>query len=461
MHKKIFYISAAICISSCTLGPDYQQPKLYSDTIIATELQLKQNENLPNNWYKNIGDTDLQNLIETGLKNNTDISVAVARLKQARLKTKIDDTDYLPQINTQGEYNYQKGSKNIEYTQDYHYYNAGFDASWELDIWGKGRRQNEADVANIAAQSYTLSNLKTVIAAEIAADYISLLQNKELLRLALENADLQKQIADIVQKEYESGLGDKAAYNQAQYLLQTTLAQIPQYKDNIEKYKNALSTLVGVLPSTISVSDNMTKLNITPDISKNMRNLPLSVIRLRPDVMAAEQNLKAQNALVGKAIADIYPNVNIGALFGYSAKNASNLFSSASETYTFTPAINMPLLDWNKLQNSVKLQEQEKNIALEKYKQSILNALGELKNAFSNHEAALKTYQNRKKALANIAEVNKLMLKRYHNGLVKFSDVLNSQQNLVIAQNEVTNAKAEIAKSIISYYKASGATIDN
>ena len=98
---------------------------------------------------------------------------------------------------------------------------------------------------------------------------------------------------------------------------------------------------------------------------------------------------------------------------------------------------------------------------MDNYKQNILNALSELKNAFSNHEAALKTYQSRKKALANIAEVNKLMLKRYHNGLVKFSDVLNSQQNLIVAQNEVTNAKAEIVKSIISYYKASGATIDN
>jgi len=462
MYKKILFIGTVMCVSSCTLGPDYHTPEFYSDTVIANELELKQAGNLPDNWYKKLGDPYLQNLIATGLQHNTDIAISAARLKQARLKTEIDNADYLPQITAEGGYTYEKNSKNIEYSQDYHYYNAGFDASWELDIWGKGRRQNEADTANVIAQTYALSNMKTVVAAEIAADYINLQQNKELLRAALENADLQKQIADIVQKEYENGLGDKTAYNQAQYLLQTTLAQIPQYKDNIEKYRNALSTLTGILPSEISVPEQTILLsNNVINISENMRKLPITVVRLRPDVAAAEQNLKAQNALIGKAIAEIYPNINIGAVFGYSAKNASNLFSSASEGYNYSPAINMPLLDWNKLQNNVKKQEQEKNIALENYKQAVLNALSELKNAFSNHEALLKAYASKQKALTNMEEVNRLMLKRYRSGLIKFSDVLSSQQNLIEAQNEVTNAKAQIAQSIITYYKVSGATIDN
>lgn len=462
MHKRIFFTGILICLSSCTLGPDYISSPIYPDKVIANELQLKENGILPNNWYENLGDANLQNLIKKGLKNNTDISISAAKLKQARLKSKINSTEYLPQINAQGGYNYQKSSKNIEYSQDSHYYNAGFDASWELDIWGKGRRQSEADKANILAQSFTLSNIKTLVAAEIAVNYINLLQNRENLRMAVKNAELQRQISDVVQKEYQNGLKDQIAYNQSQYLIQSTLAQIPQYESNIEIYKNTLSTLIGILPSEIQIPDTANLLNKNaPDITADMRKLPLTAIRLRPDVAAAEQTLIQQNALVGKAIADIYPNINIGAVFTYSAGNFNKLFSSDSEGYSYTPSANIPLLDWNKLQNNVKLQKQEKIIALANYRQSILNALNELKNAFSNYETALQAYKIKQKALISIQKVNEQMLKRHRNGLANFSDILSSQQNLVASQNEVINAKAQMIKYIIAYYKASGATISN
>lgn len=462
MRKK--YLIAPVfwlCIS-CTLGPDYRAPQIYSDAVLQNELDLRKNGKLPNNWYKSLDDEYLQNLIEIGLKNNTNIAMAKAKLKQARLTAKINESDYLPQINSTGSYNYQKGSKNIKYSQDVHYYQAGFDASWELDIWGKGRRQSEADDANIKEQSYNLSNIKTVIAAEIAVNYINLQQNKENLRMSRQNAVLQKQIAEITKKEYQNGLSDATAYNQAEYLLQTTLADIPQYENNVDLYKNALSVLVGVLPSEINVPEKSKLLSGKyVDMSDDMQNLPISVIRMRPDVAAAEQNLKAQNALIGKAIAEMYPDISISGFFGYSSQGGKNLFSSASENYNYMPMFNLPLLDWNKLQNNVELQKQEKEIALENYRQSLLQAISELKNSFSNYQSARTSYQRKAEALKNIEKVNELMLKRYQYGLVKFSEILDSQQNLIAAQEDVINARTQTALSIISYYKASGAIIDN
>lgn len=462
MSKQTIFLFALFLCVSCSVGPDYEAPKTYSDAVIKNELELKQSGHLPNNWYRNLPDENLRTLIELGLNNNSDIATAISRLKQARLTASVNDAAYLPQVNLQGGYNYQKGSDNITYSPDTRYYSAGFDASWEIDVWGKGRRQHEADIADIRMQYYNLSNVKTMVAAEIANNYISLLQNMANLRIARQNAVLQRQILDMVKSQYDNGLSDQTVYSQSEYLLQTTLAKIPQYESNIETYKNALSVLTGVLPSALNIPEKpLLFKNNYLQAGAHMRELPASVIRLRPDVAAAEEQLKAQNALIGKAVAELYPNVSISALFGYAAKGGRNLFGSDSQTYSYTPAITMPLLDWNRLHNNIEIQKEEKNIALENYRQTVLNAIGELKNSFAEYNSAVRAYQNKVKAQNSMQTVVDLMLKRYKNGLNKFSDVLTSEQNLLAAQEDVILGQAQIARSIIAYYKASGATICN
>lgn len=461
MYKKIIYLVFLIC-ASCTLGPDYISPEVYNDKILYKELKLLKNGRIPDKWYKNWDDKNLQDLIEKGLNNNADISVAMTRLKQSRLTAKINRTDYLPQVGVKGEYDYQKGSKNIEYAQNTDYYNAGFDASWEIDIWGKGRRQSQADEANIKVSEYNLQNIKILVVSEIVVNYVNLLQNMVNLRTAKKNAELQQQISKKVEREYQNGLSNETAYNQSQYLLQTTLSEIPQYENNIEVYKNTLSSLIGILPSQISVSDtSFLRQNNFYRVSTDINNLPVSVIRLRPDVMAAEQKLKAQNALIGKAIAELYPDLSISGVFGYSSSKGKNLFSSASETYGYSPVLNLPLLDWNKLKNNIELQKTEKDIAYTNYKQTVLNAITELKKSFSAFNSATRAYNNKLKALSNMQKVVDLTLKRYESGMVEFSELLTAEQNLLQSQKDVISAQAQIAKSAIAFYKASGATIYN
>ena len=459
--KHIFLMSILFCVS-CTVGPDFSAPEIYSEAVIQNELELKKEGKVPQNWYQIFDDECLKNLINIALNNNTDIAIAEAKLKQARLIAGVNQADFLPQVSAKGGYNYQKESKNIEYSGNIDYYSAGFDASWELDLWGKGRRQKEADEANIKAAEFSLSNLKTIVSAEVASDYVNLQQNKKYLQLARQNASLQKQIADLVKSQYKTGLSDATAYNQAQYLLNDTLSLIPQYENNVENYKNALSVLTGILPSQLTIPEN-TKLlgKINNNFSDDMGKLSASVIRLRPDVAAAEQRLKAQNALIGKAIAELYPDVNISSLFGYSSQNGRKLFSSASEGYGYAPTISVPLLDWNKLKNNIEIQKQSKNIAFENYKQTVLSAISEIKNAFSNYQSSVKIYQNKLQAQTNIQKVVEITLKKYKSGTAMFSEVLNSEQNLIKAQEDVIAAKAQIMQNVIAYYKASGVIIDN
>ena len=460
MFKKIFGLMFFVFCVACTVGDNYKRPQFYSDAVVQNELELKESGNLPDNWYETFGDDYLNYLVKEGLANNSDIITSIAKLKQSRLMVDINNAVYLPQAGIKGSYDYQKGSKNIGYIQDADYYSNGFDASWELDIWGKGRRQKEADEADVKAQEYSLSNIRSVVVAEIVLNYIKMQENIDSLKMIRKNAELQNQITEYIQKEYQNGLSDEATYNQAMYLLQTTLSQIPEYENNIKIYKNSLSSLIGVLPSGISVSKRTSLMHKDYGyMSDEMGKLSMAIIRLRPDVAAAEQNLKAQNALLGKSIAELYPSVNIGALWGYSAKLISGLYSTSSETYSLSPAFNLPLLDWNKLQNNIEVQRQETRIALINYKQKVLDAVVELKNSFSAYQDATEMYRKKLKAQNHMQKVVENVSKRYKNGLIKFSELLTSEQNLIEAQKDVIAARAKILSSIVAYYKASGATI--
>lgn len=460
--RRIMYISAGICLCvSCSVGEDYTRPEFYTDATLAQTLNVSAQKPLPQKWYIDFADSQLTALIEKGLQNSTDIKMAVARIKQARAQLQITKVGALPQINVQTGYNYEKQSKNIGMTANSHYYTAGFDASWELDLWGKNRRQIEAGRADLKAAKYTLENVRLTVAAEIAANYFNLLENAENLRLAEKNALLQQEIFSTVKSKYDSGLTDETAYSEALYLLENTKAQIPAYRAAIEQYRNALATIIGVLPSEISIETTAAKqLSAAPSGKKqNLTEFPANAVRARPDVAAAEQNLIAENALVGAAVAELYPNVGISGLWGYAAQGGSKLIRSSSQTYNYAPLISLPLLDWNRLQNNVRLQKYIKVEALENYKQSLLNAVAEIRDAQTAYDEAIKSAQSQYRALVNMRNAVDLMQTKYQNGLIEFSDIVTSQQNLIAAERAYTAIRTQILQKKIAFYKAVGAPL--
>ena len=400
MRKTSFVLLMCFAAAACTVGPDYVKPGRYSDNVIKRELALKKGVQPAKNWYALFGDDDLNRLIDLGLQNSTDIEIAVARLKQARASLQISRAAFLPQINGSGGYNYQKNSKNIGPTADSRYYTAGFDASWEFDLWGKGRRQDEAAEAQLKAETYTLNNVKTVVAAELAANYINMKLSAEKLRIARQNLALQKDIFSTVSSPIFAG----------------------SYRYN----------------------------------TKALYALPAEVIRNRPDVAAAEQNLIAQNALVGAAVADLYPDVSVSALWGYAASGGNNLFNSQSQGYSYEPLISVPLLDWNRLQNQVEKQKAQKEEALAQYKKSVLSAVAELKNAMTAVQNELKSNQAQNNAVVKMNKVVSASAERYRNGLIEFSDFLTMEQNRLQAQNNSLQSRAQVFQNLVAYYKACG-----
>ena len=451
-------------LTACNVGPDYQQPEIYPPETIVRELNLYPTMNVNKIQSPQITDRTLNRLIALGLENNTDLKTAVSRLQQARLTMQINRADYLPQIGVKSGYNYEKSSHNVGLAADSHYYTAGFDASWELDLWGKGRRQTEADTATVNAMEYTLDNVRLSVVAEIARNYINLLQNRENLRFAKQNKNLQQDITATVRAKYESGLSDETAYEQAVFLQENTEAQISEYKQAIENYENALATIIGVLPSRIKAESSAKSGLFTvklKDVSEQMRTLPATVVRLRPDVAAAEQKLIAENALVGKAVAEMYPDASLSGLWGYMAQGGSKLIRSSSQTYNYAPVITLPLLDWNKLWNAIKIQESVREEAFLNYQQTVIAAIAEIKNTLNAYHEVLNTAQHKRQALQNMQNTMQLVRKKYENGLIEFSEVLNTQQNLIDAQEDYIASRAAVLLNLIAYSKAVGVSVNS
>lgn len=456
MRKSIFVICAYL--TACTVGPDYQVNHIYSGEAIEAELHLDLQQANQQKWYDFFNDEQLKTLIATGIEENTDIQVALSRLHQARITLSNNKTEYLPQVNLTGGYQYEKVSKNIGPAADTHYFSTGFDAAWEIDIWGKGRRQAEADNAAVEMMKYSLDNIKLIITAEIIVNYVKMAQSIEKLKLADKNIQLRKKIYDMMAIKYKNGLVNEADYNQSKYLLAEVEMQRPEFSGQIEQYKNALAVLLDILPSQLLIKNDEIRIFGSKARFKDdfMYNLPADIIRQRPDVALAEQQLIQQNALIGKAVADLYPAVNLSALWGYATQSSNKMLNSSSQTYNYAPTSVLSLLDWHKLQNNVKLQKLKREEAFFNYKNTVTQAVNELKNIMTAYQNSLKINRQQALSVEAMSKTSKLKIKQYENGLTDFSDVLQAQQNYIAAENNYIDGKSNIYQNIAAYYKAIG-----
>lgn len=462
MQIRNIVLLSALLTMACTVGPDYQRPKFFPASAVSSSLRLSgKTQKIDTDWYRQFNDPLLNSLIARGITYSPTVEAARQRLLQARQSLRISAVQNLPTLNAAGAYNKSKTGKNyrrVAVTDDY--YQLGLDAAWELDIWGGGRRAAESAWAMLQAAAADLDNVRLTLTAEIAADYIKLRQAQEQLRLAEQNLRLQQDIYQLVQQKYDNGLADEIALNQSGYIVDTTKQQIPQFKQQTEAYANALSILVGQLPGSLADAlsapeNNLITRKFTYDLAQ-LYNLPVSILRQRPDVRAAENNLIAQNAKIGQAVAQMFPSVSISGLVGYQSENSSALISSGSNMYSFSPAVTLPLFHWGALYNNVQLQKYLTAEQLQLYRASLLNAAGEIRTAMVAVEQEYLRNQSAAAAEQSQTQVAELTLRKYNQGLVEFSDVLSSQQNLLNAQNSHISSNSNIYQNIVAFYKSIG-----
>lgn len=462
MKTKYFVLSLLLGVAACTVGPDYQRPELYDNDEIVKSLKLNtvKAKNVRLDWYKSFKDENLNRLIVKGLENSPNTKIATAKLRQARAQLKITGVADLPMIDADGSYHYSKVGKNSGYPISTDYFQTGLDASWELDIWGANRRATESAAALYKAAAADTDNVNLTITAEIATNYINLRTYQEQVRISEQNLILQQEIYDIVKSKYEAGLENEASLRQAEYVVETTKSLIPELQNQVESYQNALSVLTGELPGSLNASlapeeKNIVRRSFKLNLNK-LYELPVNVVRLRPDVRIAEYQLISKNAKVGEAIAELYPNVSLSGFLGYQSQKIPSLIGGDSFGYNYAPTINLPLLHWGALNNNIDLQKAVAEEYIYQYQNALLSAASEIKNSYSGIEKEYEKNRSSRAAVIAQKKVLDLTMERYQEGLTEFNTVLSAEQNLLSSQNSFIASNGNIYQNVIAFYKAVG-----
>ena len=460
MNKKA-YILLSIFLCSCSVGDEYNTGSFISDEEVKETLNINNTTPTINtNWYEIFNDNDLNTLLNNLLNSNFTIAKGVERLQQARYNFMIQSKENYPFIDSKNSYNFNKNNNINDISNDINAFKIGFDVSWELDIWGKGKYISKQYYELIKNAEYSLEDIKKSITAELIMNYINLRKFQKKLQIANQNIKLQQDILDSVKLKYDSGITDKLAFEQALFTLNKTKSTIPNLTTQIENYKNSIAVLLGVLPQNLPIDLDKTNINFTNSpfkySVKKLYNLPLDIIRTRPDIKVAEKNIISQNAVVNQAITKLYPSFNIGATFGYISSSGSSLVSTNNQSYGYTPSVNIPIWNWGQLVNNIELQKHSKEEFILDYNEAMLTALMEIKNAIISIEQAYKNNKFLQSSLYNMKNVMYLTKDKYENGLVEFTDVAIAEQNYLDAQNDYIDSNAEILQNITAFYKATG-----
>ncbi len=456
MKKSILGVGilALLTLSGCltVVGPDYHAPKLPETGVQSTnELYTAGLEC----WWTTLKDPELTVMVEESLQNNHDLKSAVAAVRAARARLGIEKAALGPQMNGVGNYMRNRSSDEVTRTGEYDLYHTGFDASWEIDLFGGTHRSVEAAVASLEAQDANRADVQVSLAAETAQSYVLLRAYQQRLRVACGNLDLQQNTFNLLQSRFDSGLSDELALLQSRYNLESTRATIPQLKTGVEQSLNALAILTGVMPGTLHERLNADgKIPVADD--QSVIGIPADLLRRRPDVRRAERELAAQTARIGAATADLYPKFTLTGSIGIESLHLDSFGDSGTQFYSFGPGIRWALFRSGSIRQNIKVQEAKQEQYLSVYEKTILIAVQETRNALTG----FRNEQLRIKALDAAVSAARTATERaedqYKNGLKDFENVLDSQRSLLTYEDQLVQSRSSITLNLIRLYKALG-----
>ena len=449
----------ALITLSCAVGPHYHRPEIRTDASFqnADAAQFTQTATSIN-WWSIFKDPQLAQLIRDAAAANHDLRIAAANLRQARALLLEARYDYYPTVTASGGYERQRFSKASALSADRNrdLFSAGFDATWELDLFGGVRRTVEARKAQVEAAQASLDNVLISIFAEVARNYFDLRGAQDRLAVARRNAQNQSDTYKLTVNLLNGGRGNELDTSRAKAQLETTEATIPTLETSVEQIIYRLSVLTGrqpaALKSTLSPPVALPALPATIAIGN-----PADLLRRRPDITIAERNLAAATARVGIATADLYPRITFVGSIGVEANQFPDLFRSGSDTYTFGPHITWAAFDLGRVKARLKATQAQADAELAAFEQTVLDALEET-------DGALVAYSKELTRLAHLAAAEEasrraadLARNRFETGGIgDFLTVLDAQSRTLLAQDELSQSKARAATLLVAIFKALG-----
>jgi outer membrane protein, multidrug efflux system len=444
----------------CAVGPEYVKPdtKVAPQFAAATTAPYSAAEEPGASFWTRFDDPTLDRLEEDALEANHDLRIALARLVEARAERRAAQFDLAPTVTAAGGYTKQRYSAIESPTGEalqLQYYDAGFDAFWELDFFGRVRRGVQAETAQVQAADATLRDAQVSVSAEVARTYFELRGAQIQLAVARRNVDNQRETAQLTQARLEAGRSTELDTSRAQAQLSTTLATIGPLEAAIARSMHRLAVLTGREPNAFAeLLQPPRDLPQLPQISAV--GDPAGLLRRRPDIRIAERQLAASTALVGQAIGDLFPKVTFIGNFSYAAPEVSQFGESTSRGYLIGPAISWPAFDLGRVQAHVAGSRARADIALAVYEQTVLRALEETEDALITHARTRDSLADSAAAAAASRTAARIARTRYEGGMVDFLEVLDAERTQLAAEDQLAQSRTQAATSLIAVYKALG-----
>lgn len=456
--KAVLIAGVSLMAAACAVGPNYATPatppavfqNAAADTFTAVTPEA--------DWWKAFGDPVLDQLVIKALGDNLDIRIAVARVDEARALFRDARLDQLPRVTASGGYQksdqQQPGFSGERVEVDS--YRGGFDAGWEIDLFGRVRRGVEAARAESGAAKADLRDAQVTIAAEVARNYLELRGAQARLAVAQRNLGTQRETVRLTRVRFDAGAGSPIDVASAQARLNATEAVIPALITAEKIYNHRLAVLTGQRPGALDALLAPRETEIRPLITALPIGDASELLRRRPDVQAAERRLAAQTAKVGVATADLFPRVRVTGFVGFLSGSASGFGNSDSQAWSVAPSVSWPALDLGGAHARLKAAEARGDASLAAYDQTVLRALEDLENAlvsYRQQQAQLRSLADQSAASRRAAELARI---QYKEGGIDFLVLLDAERTLLAAEDALSVAETGVNTDVVAIYKALG-----
>ena len=454
-------LAIALIVSGCAaVGPDYTPiepdgPPGWNADMAGGLRPVPADPDTLASWWTIFDDPELSRLEKWAASGNLQVQIAQSRVREARALRGISRSRLLPVVDATAAAANIRSSESGDAGQQFEFYSAGFDAGWELDIFGGVRRSIEASQADLEASRARLHDVMISLMAEVALNYLDVRIFQAQLAITRTNIDTQAETYHLNQSRHQAGIIDELAVQESLRILESSRSQIPAIESDLMAAKHRIAVLLGQPPGTLNQA--LAEQKAIPDLPASVAaGIPAETLRRRPDIRRAERAVAAQTARIGVATADLYPKFQLIGTIGIESIDGADLLNWSSRVWSIGPRASWNLFDGGAIRHNIAVQNARQEQALVQYREAVLLALEEVENALVAYAKQQRRRDLLAKAAAAAQRAELLARDKYRAGLVDFNNVLDAQRSLLLLQSELNLSTGAATANLVRLYKSLG-----
>lgn len=465
MKTRTFLLLTALLASGCTVGPNYRRPDIQTPTAFRAPEPLppEQADSITDlKWFEVFHDPELQTLVRTALVRNYDLRDAVARVEEARASLGITRSNQYPNFGAGASLEFNRVSRDgatpissqLLPSQNRNFGTAALELlSFEIDIWGRLRRETEAARANLLSAEETRKAVVTTLVSDVATSYLTLRELDYTLEISQRTLQTREQSLELTRSRQIGGVATLLDLRQAEQLVQSAEETIPAIQQQIDLTENTINLLLGQSPGSVLRGLSLTEQSLPPEVPAG---LPSALLERRPDIRAAEQDLIAANAEIGVARAAYFPRLSLSGFLGGASTQLTSLFSANHTTWNLSPQVTQPIFTAGRIKSGVRFTEAQRERLLIRYEKAIQTAFAEVSDALISHQRVRERRERQAALVATLEDRVRLAYLRYRGGVDTQLNALDADRDLFEAQLNLAGIRLEELLTVVQLYKALG-----